>query len=98
MATQLNELVVQTLHTLRTKSFRELETLPSVTNETVKVGKKTVHVAIWMDRLAPDLVRVMVQAYRHYLLGTGMMSADGFHMTRSGEISPVTEEERCDFS
>jgi hypothetical protein len=44
MATQLNELVVQTLHTLRTKSFRELETLPSVTNETVKVGKKTVHV------------------------------------------------------
>jgi hypothetical protein len=68
MATQLNELVVQTLHTLRTKSFRELETLPSVTNETVKVGKKTVHVAIWMDRLAPDLVRVMVQAYRHYLL------------------------------
>jgi hypothetical protein len=98
MATQLSDLVDQTLQTLKMKSFRELETLPSVTNETFKIGKKTVHLAIWMDRLAPDLVRVMVQAYRHYLFGIGTMSANGFHMTRTGETSPATEDERYDFS
>jgi hypothetical protein len=72
--------------------------LPQVSGEVIKIGRKKIIVTTWIERLAPDVLRVMVQAYRPYFLGIGMISAYGFHMTTSGQIRAVTEAETWDFT
>lgn len=55
-------------------------------------------VAIWKDVLEDGELRIVVQAYRHILLGVGSMSADGFRINRSNEVNPLSQDELYDFT
>ncbi|WP_447896503.1 hypothetical protein [Stenotrophomonas acidaminiphila] len=91
----MNTLIESNLVALKKQSFPELEKLPS------HQGKKfdgKITLSVWKDTTTNQELRIVVQAYRHLILGIGRMEAKGFVISRAGEISDLTKEEIYEFT
>jgi hypothetical protein len=83
---------------LKSKTHAELALLGEYQDEKITDGDGTIVVAVWKDVLASGELRLVVQAYRHVLVGVGTMSAEGFRVDRNNTISDLTEEEIREFT
>ncbi len=52
---------------------------------------------VWRDELPSGETRIVVQAYRHFLLGFGQVSAQGFAIDKGGRVRDLLAEEIFDF-
>ena len=93
----MKELLESRLSDLRKKSFAELAELPASQSEPAVSGTKRVTVTVWTDRTAPHELRVVVQAYRPWLLGFGKMAAEGFTIDNTGALRDLRPEELYEF-
>jgi hypothetical protein len=50
------------------------------------------------DTFPDGRIRIAIQCYRHYFLGTGFMSADGFVSSPDGSCSDLTEQDFWDIT
>lgn len=89
--------IVDTLvEEMKKKPFSELRALPDRTD---KQSNKRQSVAIWCDKSnEPAEVKVVVQLYERRFLGMGLMYAQGFIMTQSGDLKPLTQDDLYNFS
>ena len=79
---------------LRALPYEALSALPSYAEEPAPVDLPKMKVAIWRETGAADSVRIIVQAFRHYLGGVMTRTAvAGFDKHVSGAITEVPEGE-----
>lgn len=86
------------LELLRRKSYSELAQMPPYQEQEVDCSDGRHKLAIWKDAVENSELRVVVQAYKHILLGVGLMQADGFRIRQGGEIQSVGTEELAEYS
>ena len=78
---------------LREKSFDELNALPEVNAEGVKVFGRPVTLTTYRSKHGANYLLVVVQAFRKTLFGiTAQICVDGFLVSSSGEKFNATEE------
>lgn len=94
----MNDLVKNNLEVLFQKKFEELAILPENSSEGIMLLGKKVTLSIWHDVLTSHEHRIVVQAYKHGILGTGMMHAEGFAISNHDEKRSLTQEELAPFS
>lgn len=94
----MDEAVRRRLIVLSLMRFNDLAQLPNLHSEDI-VWKGTKFVlSVWHDILSSQEHRVVVQAYKPGILGTGRMQADGFAISSQNEKRPLTLEEWAPFS
>jgi hypothetical protein len=85
------------LSELRRYRFEELVQMRSHVAKDRENGKKRESVAVWIDRIDGDCVRIVVQLYQRWFLGVGRMYAVGFKMFDDGTTIPLNIEELYEF-
>ena len=93
----MNNVISPRLRELKQQSFAELSRLADYQGERVRMGGKSFTLSVWKDSISDHEVRVVVQAYRPWVLGIGRMAAQGFVIDRSGAIRDLKNEELYDF-
>lgn len=94
----IDEIVRERLNVLSQMRFDELSQLPSHRSEEILLEGKKLVLSIWHDVLPSLEHRVVVQAYKPGILGTGRMQADGFAINSQNEKRSLTVEEWAPFS
>ncbi len=88
------------LERLRSCPYSELVNLPPHETHTSTVGRRRVTITTYRDTLTGDRVRVVVQAFvKGPLLGLGFrwVTAEGFTVSREGEIARLPNEQLYEF-
>ncbi len=94
----IDETVQERLKVLSQMTFDELTQLPSHRSEEIMLGGKKFFLSVWHDVLSSLEHRIVVQAYKPGILGTGRMQADGFAVNGQDEKRSLTVEEWAPFS
>lgn len=82
---------------LRRMPFATLEALPERQEDEEGSGDRKMAVAVYRDRLDDGRLQVVVQVYRHWLLGIGHIAAEGFIMDPGGRLTPIPPERMWEF-
>jgi hypothetical protein len=93
-----NAVVNERLAALSAMSFDELAALSSVTSEDLVLAGKKHTLSVWHDILESGEHRIVVQLYKHGILGVGQMLAEGFVIDSRNERRGLTQEEWDPFS
>ncbi len=93
----MRALIQEVADGLKQKSFDELLDLAEHASTKLKFEGRAVTVSIWRDRVGDEEIQLVVQGYRHFVLGIGKMDAVGFHLTRHGELRDLRREELYEF-
>ncbi len=93
----MNELMERYLSDLKIKNFMELSQLENYQGEKIIHNKKSYTISIWKDMINNNELHIVVQIYRYWFLGIGIMEADGFRINRDGNISDLTKKELYEF-
>lgn len=93
----MQEIIEQRVSQLKQKSFEELSQIESGRSEKVIEDGRTLVISIWKDFISDDELRVVVQVYRHWILGIGKMAADGFRVNGSGDVFDLKKEELYEY-
>lgn len=96
-ARAMGEAIGLRLQELKQRSFNELAQLAGYQGERVRKEGISFTLSVWKDAISDHEVRVVVQAYRHWLLGIGSMAAQGFVIDSSGMVRDLSPEELYDF-
>lgn len=78
---------------LKKKSFTGLSQFAPYQGEKPIEGGKPYTVSVWKDSPGEGQIRIVVQVYRHFFLGIGHMTADGFVIDKSGTIRELSKRE-----
>lgn len=95
---EIDKLSEKYLSDLKNKSFNELSELKDYYEEKIVSGKNSGTIAIRMDKIKDNELRIVIQIYCHWILGIGNMYADGFRINCEGKSNKLTEEELYDFT
>jgi hypothetical protein len=82
---------------LTTKSFNELAALPSLASEDLVLNNKKHTLSVWHDTLESGEHRIVVQLYKHGILGVGRMLADGFVIDSTNHRRSLSQDELAPF-
>jgi hypothetical protein len=93
----VSEAIDERLRRLKEMSVSELTKLPEQSSEQLMIGGAQLTISVWHDRIGEADHRIVVQAYRPGIL-VGRMDADGFVITSSGAVRPLSKEEWAPFS
>ena len=96
--TATSEIVRERLNVLSSKTFAELNELPSQSSEEIVLQGTKLTLSVWHDVLTSQDHRIVVQAYKPGVLGIGHMHADGFIINKHNEKRSLTVEEWAPFS
>lgn len=93
----MNNIVNDRVEALKQKSFSELSLLDNYQCEKSKEEGVKVTIGIWKDEVGEGELRIVVQCYRHWILGIGRMSAAGFLIDSRGYTVDLEKEDIYDF-
>lgn len=94
----MRNLIDARISELKAMSYEDLVCLAPYRDERVIVGNRKVTIAIWKDVVEGQKLRIVVQAYRPFILGFGRMDARGFLVDSSGKLTDLVGDEMYDFS
>lgn len=96
-STEMLAVLERRLAELRQQPFHALLTLLEYSEESVSIEGREVTLMLW--KMCPNEreVQIVVQIYRHHILGIGTMTADGFIKNTSEEILPLPEKVRLEY-
>ena len=94
----MRALIQEVADRLKQKSFDELLDVAEHASTKSSFEGMAVTVSIWRDRVGDEEIQIVVQGYRHFVLGVGKMDAVGFHLTRNGEVRELRREELYEFT
>ncbi len=92
----LSKEVQKLLAEMKQLPIKEIRKLPESNSRSLIMNNRKVTLTTWIDHY-PESCRVVVQAYDRAGGLMGQMSADGFRISQTGEISPLKEDEIYDF-
>jgi hypothetical protein len=95
---KITELSEKYLSNIKRKSFTELSQLEGYKEQKIVENENSCTMTILKDAINDRELRVVIQIYCHWILGTGNMYADGFRKNSKGKIINLTEEELCEFT
>ena len=93
----MNSIVNDRIETLKQKPFSELSLLDNYQCVKSKEEGANVTIGIWKDEVGEGELRIVVQCYRHWILGIGRMSAAGFLIDSHGHAVDLKKEDIYDF-
>jgi len=85
------------LERLKSESFEDLSNLPECESETTDVDGRRVLLTVWRDRVGENEVRIVIQAYRPWILGVGKTDAQGFRKDSAGRVGNLPSSELYEF-
>ncbi len=94
---EIKKLSEKYLSELKRKSFTELSQLEDYQEEKIVEDKNSCSMVILKGTINDSELRIVIEIYCHWILGTGNMYADGFRKNSKGKIRNLTEEELYDF-
>ena len=93
----MNELVAERVERLKSRPFVELAALPPYRVERVRLGNAQITLTTWKDASDSGDLRIVVQGYRHVLVGIGMMTAKGFMISSGGSVRELSRSEILEY-